>query len=323
MWRGTTLFNCFRRGTVVRALAAALLLGACGTTPAAPTKPAGLSPYQTLTPSPTVTVEVGTLPGEPVLPSPTPFTYIIQAGDTMGALADRFSVPLNALIAANPNISPNAMPIGAELRIPTDRNNPTGESTPTPVPFAITQVECYPTPDGGLWCLVLAKNSSPDALENVAARVTLLSAGGQVLGSQVAIPPLNLIPANAALPLAAFFPSTALTEVAPHVQVLSATSLPADTTRYLNASLVNPVIEIHPDGRSADVNGQVSLPAGGSPAKVVWVAGVAYDAAGRVVGFRRWEGDGLEAGGNLPFSMTVFSLRSGMTRVELFVEARP
>lgn len=323
MWRRTTLSSRNILRASVCALAAACLLSACGNAPAGPTEPAALTPYWTLTPSPSATLAMGSLPGETSLPSATPFTYIIQAGDTMGALADRFGVPVNALIAANPNISPNAMPIGASLLIPTDKNNPTGESTPTPVPFAITQVDCYPTLDGGTWCFLLARNDSAEALENVSAQISLVSAGGELLASQAAITPLNLIPPNSALPLTAFFPSMAGVEVTPLIQVLSATALAANDSRYLSASLVNAVSEIRADGRSAAVHGEVSLPAGSSPAKIVWVAAVAYGGSGRVVGFRRWEGGGLEGGGSLAFSIMVASLGSPMTRVELFVEARP
>jgi LysM repeat protein len=323
MWRRTTLHKRNIIQAVTSVLAAALLLTACGTPAAGPTEPAALTPYWTFTPSPSATLAMGSLPGETSLPSATPFTYIIQAGDTMGALADRFGVPVNALIAANPNISPNAMPIGASLLIPTDRNNPTGESTPTPVPFAITQIDCYPTLDDGTWCFLLARNDSTEALENVSAQITLVSAGGELLASQAAIAPLNLIPPNSALPLTAFFPSTAGVDSTPHIQVLAATSLAANDSRYLSAALVNPVTEVAANGRTAAIHGEVSLPAGSSPAKTVWVAAVAYDGAGRVVGFRRWEGGGLEAGGSLAFRMTVASLGAPLTRVELFVEARP
>ena len=261
-----------------------LLLTSCAPATREPSS-AALTPYHTLTPSPTTAPETDIFLAETVLPSPTPFTYTIQAGDTMGELAQKFGVPLDALIAANPSISPNAMPVGASLRIPTDENNPTGESTPTPVPFAITQVQCYPTLDGGMWCFALARNDSADALENLSARLSLLSADGGVAAAQVAIPPLNVLP--------------------PH------------------ASLLNPLTEIASDGRTARVRGQVSLPAGSVPAQTVWVVAVAYDAAGRVVGFRRWDGGGLQPGGSLPFDLTVASLGSRVTRVELFVEARP
>jgi hypothetical protein len=106
--------------------------------------------------------------------------------------------------------------------------------------------------------------------------------------------------------------------VTPRVQVLTAIAIPADDPRYLSATLQNTTIVIAPDGRTARVSGQVSLPADSPPAKVVWVAAVAYDAAGRVVGFRRWEGTGVGA-----FDLTVASLGSRVKRVEVFVEARP
>lgn len=308
-----------------------LLLTSCGTTAPNSSAPAALTPYLTLTPSSTTSPEMGILLPETALPSPTPFTYIIQSGDTMGALAQKFGVPLDALIAANPNVSPNAMPIGAALLIPTDKNNPTGESTPTPVPFVISQIQCYPTLDNGMWCLALARNDSPDALENLSARLSLLSSdpltsSGQapgLLAAQDAIPPLNVIPPHTSLPLTVFFPSPAPVDALPRVQILSATILAPGDVRYLNASLANPLTEIAPDGRTARVSGQVSLPAGSVPAKTVWVVAVAYDAAGRVVGFRRWEGSGLQPGGSIPFDLTVASLGSRVTRVEVFVEARP
>jgi hypothetical protein len=144
-----------------------------------------------------------------------------------------------------------------------------------------------------------------------------------LLAAQDAIPPLNVLPPHASLPLTAFFPAPAPTDASPRARILSATIVPANDARYLNASLLNPLTEIASDGRTARLSGQVSLPAESVPAKTVWVAAVAYDAAGRVVGFRRWEGSGLQPGGSLPFDLTVASLGSRMTRVELFIEARP
>ncbi len=306
------------------AFGALILLLASSCAPVASSnQPAALTPYLTLTPSPTASPELGLVTAEAILPSPTPFTYIIQSGDTMGALAQKFGVPLDALIAANPSISPNAMPVGAALLIPTDKNNPTGESTPTPIPFAITQIRCYPTLDNGMWCFALARNDSSDALENLSARISLLSADGGLLAAQDAIPPLNVLPPHSTIPLTAFFPSPAPASARPRAQILSSTILAPNDARYLPASIVNLLTEIAPDGRTARVSGQISLPANSAAANTIWVVAVAYDAAGRVVGFRRWEGSGLTPGGSLTFDLTVASLGSRVTRVEVFVEARP
>lgn len=296
-----------------------LLLAACGTTPINPSNPSALTPYQTLTPSATSTPELGFVTEQAALPTSTPFTYIVQAGDTMGAIAQNFGVSLDALIAANPSVSPNAMSIGVTLLIPTDKNNPTNESTPTPVPFVISQVDCYPTLDGGMWCFALARNDSDSAMENLSARISLHSSTGERVAAQDAIPPLNVIPPHTSLPLTTFFAPPVPVDARPRAQILSSTNLAAGDARYIPAAIANQQIEIAPNGRTASVTGQVSLPA---DAKTVWVVAVAYDDAGRVVGFRRWEGAGA-AGASIPFGLTVSSLGSRVTRVELFVEARP
>jgi LysM repeat protein len=321
MWKENILrkTNC----QFVLPLATLILLVACGTAAPNSPAPAALMPYLTLTPSPTTTPDVGTAAADTALPSPTPFTYTIQAGDTLSALAQKFGVPLDALIAANPNVSPNAMSVGQTLLIPTDKNNPTGEATPTAVPFAISQIQCYPTLDNGMWCFALARNDSADALENVSARLSLHSSDGGLVAAQVAILPLNVLPPHSSLPLTVFFPSPAPVDASPHAQILSATILQPNDALYLNASLLNPLTEIASDGRTARLSGQVSLPANSLPAQTVWVTAVTYDAAGRVVGFRRWEGSGLQPGGSIQFVLTVASLGSRVTRVELFVEARP
>jgi peptidoglycan endopeptidase LytF len=52
-------------------------------------------------------------------PSPCPgFIYIIQAGDTFFLLSQRFNVPLDAILAANPGVDPNNLQIGQRVCIP-------------------------------------------------------------------------------------------------------------------------------------------------------------------------------------------------------------
>lgn len=45
-------------------------------------------------------------------------TYVVQAGDTLFAIARQFGVTLEALQAANPTLNANALPVGATLVIP-------------------------------------------------------------------------------------------------------------------------------------------------------------------------------------------------------------
>lgn len=44
--------------------------------------------------------------------------YIVQSGDTLGTIAQRFGVPLNTLIEVNSISNPNAISVGMELKIP-------------------------------------------------------------------------------------------------------------------------------------------------------------------------------------------------------------
>jgi hypothetical protein len=68
----------------------------------------------------------------------------------------------------------------------------------------------------------------------------------------------------------------------------------------------------------------VRLPEVAQPAKLIWVAAVAYDKFGRVVGVRRWESDaGIIPGGSFEFAFEVSSLAEEIERVEFVVEARP
>jgi LysM repeat protein len=261
---------------------------------------------------------------ETPLPSPTPFAYTVRQGDTISSIALQFGVSMDDLMAANPEISPNAMPVGQVINIPGNPDNPSGEPTPTPVAFTIEQVECYPTADQGMWCFVLADNVFPDFLENVSAQVTLVDASGQTLASQTALLPLNILPPDTSLPLAVFFPPEIPSNVKPQVQVLTAIRLLPGDERYLPATVSNTLVQVSADGRSARVNGQVLLPADARAASQVWVTGTAYDEAGRVVGTRRWESVvGLAPGESLPFEFILSSLEGAIARVEFAVEARP
>jgi len=300
-----------------------LLSAACTARPHATPRPVTLIPYSTVTP-PAASLGLEGLVTIPApLASPTPFTYTVQAGETMGGIALKFGVSLEDLQAANPGISPNAMSIGQVLRIPSDPANPSGEPTPTPAPFPIQQIQCYPGAAQSMTCLVLAHNDTTDLYENLIVQVTLVGTDGGQVASSPALLPLNILPPGASLPLGVFFPSGIPSDARPRVQVLTAVRLLPGDARYLPAALQNVTVQVNWRGRSAQAVGEVSLPPGLKNAATVWVAAAAYDGQGRVVGYRRWEGGALPAGGSLPFMLLVSSLGAPIARVELAVEARP
>jgi len=300
---------------------------ACASPPTQPVpRPGDLMPYLTATriPLPPWGPE-GLVPLTTPLPSPTPFTYTVQTGDSMSVIAEKFAVALDDLQAANPEVSSNAMSVGQVLRIPSNPDNPSGEPTPTPAPFVVQQIECYPTSNGGMWCFVLAFNDSPDFMENLSAQITLVDSNSSILASQTALLPLNILPPNTSLPLTVYFPPDIPINANPQVQVLTAIQLLPNDARYIPATINNTLVQINAEGRTAQLSGLVLSSQGqASVANQVWVAATAYDDAGRVVGVRRWESSAsLSLGGSLPFEFLISSIGGKIARVEFAVEARP
>jgi LasA protease len=95
-------------------------------------------PAVAVTPTLSYSLPVARLPGD-VLVAPTPDMqhyadsgprgqeeYSVQAGDTLGAIAERYSVSIEALIEANQITNPNALEVGQILIVPASVPQPTG-----------------------------------------------------------------------------------------------------------------------------------------------------------------------------------------------------
>lgn len=300
-----------------KTLLACLLLVSCTTSPAQTTD-APLQPALTGTPQATLTPNVLVINDTPI-PTNTLQVYIIEEGDTLSEIAEKFKIPQSELIAANPDVNPNALPIGGTLFIPDPSAPLAAASTPTPAPVPITQAACHPTADSGNWCFALIQNNTPDVLENVSAQITLLDDNKDALTSQTAFPPLDIIQPNESLPVYAFFPNTP-SDVTPQIQLLSA--MQGDGSEYLPTFLDNTSAEINWDGRTANVRGQIHLPAESNAATQVWVAAVAFDSVGTVVGLRRWEGGGIQPGGTINFEFQVSSVGGRIEMVEFAVQSK-
>ena len=296
------------------------LISACTSQNIQSTPDTLLEPYITATPSLTSTPNVIVIFETPI-PTSTPLIYIVEAGDTISGIAEKFKISQDELRAANPDVSPNSMTIGMTLLIPDISAAKAGASTPTPVPAPVTQTVCHPSADGGLWCFALIQNNTTDLLENVSAQITLLDENNNAIASQTAFMPLDIIPSNSSLPVYVFFDSKTPAKYNIQVQVLTANQLSINNQRYLPAAIQNAIAQIN--GRTAQLSGQILLPVESSAATQVWVAAVAYDKDGVVVGLKRWEGGAIPLGGNISFSFLVSSLGAEIDAVEFFVEARP
>lgn len=128
------------RGLVAAGLLAALV--ACVPEPpqtVLPTLPAVLE----ITPAPTLDVDAtATAFADLALPTPTAAAlYTVQAGDTLGDLAERFDTTVDELVAANGLTDPNALQPGQTLLIPSLLRTPVvGTAVPlvTPSPTLST-----------------------------------------------------------------------------------------------------------------------------------------------------------------------------------------
>jgi hypothetical protein len=303
-----------------------LFMTACASTGGVATPaPAPLKPYSTGTPVPLPTLAgdlVVTVP--PAAPSPTPAAYSVKAGDTLGQIAEQFHVSVDLLLQANPGLDPNAMPIGKELRIPAPSGSVPAEATPTPVAVTVQQAACHFIADGSIWCFVLVRNDTDSTVENISATVRLLGPTDESVAEVSTVLPLDVLPPGDALPLAAYFPSGLTAPLRPQIQILTANYILPNDARYLPAEIGNAAATVSWSGLSATVTGDVLLTADASPAKRVWVVGVAYDRLGQVIGLRRWESqDALQPGSKLPFEFLLSSVAGRIDRVEYAVEARP
>lgn len=96
------------RAATAAVLALLAVVGvACGTTD--PASQERLPPIQTTVPS-TTTTTTTVAPGD--------FLYVVQSGDTLGKIAERFSVTIAAIVERNGLPSADAIQAGQSLEIP-------------------------------------------------------------------------------------------------------------------------------------------------------------------------------------------------------------
>ncbi len=72
-------------------------------------------------------------------------TYTIRSGDTLAGLAERFSISLEDLLAANPGINPSALQSGDTIKLPSGTEPTTPEASATGTPA--TEPDETPEPE--------------------------------------------------------------------------------------------------------------------------------------------------------------------------------
>ena len=316
-------------------LIAVFSLAAC-----APGSPTAVStntatPAGTLRPYPSETATATQLPtgfvsptlSPTITPTPTPVYYEVQLGDDMYSIAWRFDLSPQAIMTANPSVDPRAMIVGMSLLIPiTPTIEPTpgktsqATSTPTPQASQLKEPDCYPDAVGGLWCFVLVENDSDQAMENISALVTLQE--GESTRQEVAIMPLNLLPAGGSLPLIAYFDAPVSMDFIVQAEMDFYLPVMAEDDRYLDVEVVSQTIDYREDEQIAVIQGELLITNEGLQAEYLWVTATGFDASGRIVGVRRVDFEGpLSAGELIPFTLTLYSLGAPIKEVAILTEA--
>jgi LysM repeat protein len=285
-----------------------------------------LTPYWTLNPSPTgnLSTPVLILATATALPTSTPITYTILKGDTMLGVALKYGITLEVLQKANPDIDPRILSLGTSLIIPLGDELPALLPTPTPLAVQLDHIKCYPTGDGGRWCVVPVRNTRNRSIENLSAQVVLYNQAGSVVAEGIVSAPLNILREGEEVALTIYFPGPFDYDLFPRVNLLTSFPVSQESVRYLKVAVEVENIEISNQGQHAQLSGTLSLAKKGLPANRIWLVGVAYDAGGEIVGQRKWEAaNNLEPGKSMPFEMTVFSIGPSIERIEVLAEARP
>lgn len=271
-------------------------------------------PSPSVTPLPTVTPTPSPLPSPtatlPPPPTPTPLTYTVVAGDTLIGIATRFGVTLDALLAANPGIDPQFLPVGATLIVPA----PTDDTAPESVLATGVTLDapvCYPVADG-VWCLVVVANQGDVAVESLMLRVALRASDGRLLAEQRVAAPLNRLPVGEQMIVGAFFEQA--TGGQGQAALLTALPVAHEAERYLAAT-----VNYHWQAEDAKVQIEGTATISGT-ASSIWLLGMAFDGAGRPLAYRRQR---LSGGDRLPFSLALYPLQSPVTTVRVLIEARP
>jgi LysM repeat protein len=281
------------------------------------------TPRPTLTPRPTPTLTAATPPppSQPIV-TPTPVIYIVQAGDTLIPIANRFGVSVADLIAANGNLDATRLQIGQRLIIPQSPQSVSSDgsliASPTPVPYEVRGLNSVRSPAGSLDVLGEVFNPGPTGMGNVKVLVVLQDDAGNALQSAVANIPLDAVPVNQSSPFRVLF-----TDPPQGFAKFNVTPLRAEAVdpRTLVVPLTVRSVTGRPDGSQFRVTGEIANPTAETASQVRLLVTI-YDAERRVVGYRYFtlSEAPLAPNANLPFDVLLTTATPNVASFAVYAE---
>ena len=175
-------------------------------TPAPAVALRGLPSTATSSPVKTPIFVVPTLPS--LNPTATPYTYTVNSGDTLIAIAYKQGVTVEQIQMANSGIDPLSLQPGQELVIPFDDIVLSSENIShiEHKLLEMTMFQCYPTPTEGQLCLGELENTNINPVINLTVQVTAILIDGKIGPSKVTSAPLAIVMPGKITPISIFFP---------------------------------------------------------------------------------------------------------------------
>lgn len=253
-------------------------------------------------------------------PTPTPTIHLVALGETISSIALRYGLDINSLLAANPEIDPYALIVGNQVLIPSGNNQTQIGLSAEPLALELSQPECSRTPEGGLWCFTILANPLDEAAANLAVTFKVMSTASEESTSQTVPAVLNKLNPGDSLPAAAYFAAPLPNGYTISANLASAFPASQSGKTFYSVDTGSPVIELA--GRLAKVSGEAVTAADPGKTVDVWVAAMAYDDQGNLLGARRTESRvTLEQGKGLNFNLYVYSTGSAINSVVIKAEA--
>jgi LysM repeat protein len=275
------------------------------------------NPYQSTTKTPAIITPTPQLStAQPLLPTPTPFKHTIQPGETLYSIAIKYNISLDSLASANPGLDTRMLIVGSEVIIPFEEEDDL-LATATPYPLLVEEPNCYPITDGGLWCFSLVENIQDIPLEDVSLAFNLYDSTLDLVISQIAFPPLDILRSGQIIPVGALIqdPPVELTQVSTTLL----TAYASDQTQP-GAQLADYSLEYTQGNTIALVKGSFEIVSEDVQEGQVWIVGVGYS-QGKPVGVRKWiSAEGLDKGTLYPFEFNLYSLGPEIDQIQVFSE---
>jgi len=294
-----------------------------------------LTPYHTRTPQSTLAAASAATQNPTAVPAatliatpeatPAPILHEVALQETVSSIAQRYGVPSEAILAANPDVDPRVLVVGMQLLIPMNQAvSPPSASASETLALDLRDARCEATPEGGLWCHALLSNPFTFAAERLLVSF-VIKTDEAADALRVNVPALlNRIPPGESLPVSAYVPAPAPRPISVSAELLSAQPVQENDGTYLDAVLQNERINLQ--GRLARVTVEVLLPEDAlqqaAAAPEIWLLASAYDDQGRLLGARRLEYVPEDARQNpVELSTQVFSSGAQIDSLRLQVEA--